>query len=194
MIEYEMVGVSKVRYACPRCREMLSSPLKDAGATDDCPTCDHPFVVPGEEDKTKYMEKRRQAKIQKTSEQEQRKSVEEQRREETKARTIEQAASKTKHQLQLDRDPLKEWWLYLVIGSILILATTGRHIFAAVVSDETFLCVLILCFFLIGLVINFLSVRQLRIEYVCAAACMNMIKNKGGLKSSFSGPPAGVFH
>jgi len=65
---------------------------------------------------------------------------------------------------------------------------------AAITTDETYLCVGIFVLFAIGIVLNFLGVRQLRVEYVCAAACMEQLRVAEGLKGVLQGLPAGVFH
>jgi hypothetical protein len=66
--------------------------------------------------------------------------------------------------------------------------------YEAVTTDSTYLCALIYGLFAVGLLINYVCVRQLRIEYVCAAVCMEKLRGKNGLSEVLSGRPAGVFH
>src|SRR5215471_16687710 len=44
-------GGYTVGYECPNCKTRLKSPLDDAGKTDTCPDCKHPFVVPGTQER-----------------------------------------------------------------------------------------------------------------------------------------------
>lgn len=46
-IKKNLFGGHTVGYDCPHCGEGLNSPLNDAGASDVCPNCRMPFVVPG---------------------------------------------------------------------------------------------------------------------------------------------------
>jgi hypothetical protein len=168
----------------------------EAGAIDSCPSCGCPFVVPGEREKAAHDEAQRRHDGARLKAAEARRDAEQARREETRARTIEKAAidAAMQKKLQLDRDPLREWWLYAIVGSILVLATTGRHLLIAVAVDSSFLTALIFALFGVGLVLNYLGVRRLRVEYVCAAACVEQLETSTGLETVLSGLPAGVFH
>jgi len=46
-IEKTFVGESIVRYACEYCKQLLESPLRDAGKTEPCPACNNRHTVPG---------------------------------------------------------------------------------------------------------------------------------------------------
>jgi hypothetical protein len=41
-----MLGAFTIQYTCPHCDSKLSSPVKDAGNTDNCPECHRVFVLP----------------------------------------------------------------------------------------------------------------------------------------------------
>lgn len=185
-----------IRYPCPYCAEALTSPIVEAGGIDSCPSCLRQFMVPGEGARIAYDANVRERAEQKVREVEAKREVGQVRREHTKARTIEKAAMEAARQkkLHLDRDPLREWWLYMLIGTVLVLVTTGRHLIIAVTSDSTLLTALIFALFGIGLALNFAGVRRLRVEYVCAAACVEQLESPSGLKNLLSGLPAGVFH
>lgn len=192
----EGIAGPSVRYQCPKCREPLVSPLGDAGAIDSCPTCGLRFVVPGEKDKSEFEQQRSRKEELKRQAAETRREVDQQRREQLTARTVELAASKAgdDKKLPLDRDPLKDWYWQFALAVVFLAFAGGSHMVAAVTTDDTYLCVVIYGLFGLGLIVNYLSVRQLRIEYVCAAACMHKLKAKNGLAEVLNGRPAGVFH
>ena len=46
-IKKKITGGYSVSYNCPHCSDALVSNLKEAGASQNCPTCQRPLVVPG---------------------------------------------------------------------------------------------------------------------------------------------------
>ena len=192
----EGIAGTVVRYPCPRCAEPLVSPIGDAGAVDNCPSCAIQFEVPGTERKIELEKRRKHVEELKQKAALTKRDVDQQRREQQTARTVELAASKAdvEKQVQLDRDPLKEWYWQFALAMILLIVAAGRHMVTAVTSDETYLCVVIYGLFIVGIVVNYLCVRQLRIEYVCAAVCMQKLRMKNGLVEVMNTRPAGVFH
>lgn len=49
-IKKKFTGGYTVNYECPSCSAGLVSPISEAGTNQQCPTCNHIFVVPGKED------------------------------------------------------------------------------------------------------------------------------------------------
>lgn len=190
------IAGATIRYPCPNCNEPLVSRIGDAGGMDTCPKCNVGIVVPGQDERLKWETQRRHKEAVKQRLDEGRREAEQQRREYDRARTVEIAASKAavEKRLQLDRDPLKEWYWQFALAVVILVVVCGRHMIAAVATDNTYLCAIICVLFLIGLVVNYLNVRQLRIEYVCAAVCVQRLQAKGGFADVLSSQPAGVFH
>lgn len=186
-----------VRYACPTCNDRLSSEVFDAGKTDVCPSCSTPFVVPGIKEKLEAEEIANLARAEELNAKHQTQTSKEARANQEKAKTIQAAAIRgdTDKRLQLDRDPMKEWWWYFFSVVVLLALAAGPHLVSAIVTDKTFLCLVICLLFIAGVVLNFRGVKQLRVEYMCAAACMNTLSSQqDGLKTVVQGLPAGVFH
>lgn len=102
--------------------------------------------------------------------------------------------AKQARNLQLDRDPLREWLVYAAVIGVLVTAAAGIHFVRAVLTDTSGLCLLIIGLFLLGIAINFRSVRSLRNEFVCAAFIMKQLQTATGLSDVISSPAAGVFH
>ena len=178
-----------VNYHCPNCNTSLTSPLSESGGMDHCPSCRCEFFVPGQAEYEKS-EKLRQEK-----EAERRKAKEERSKSATTA-VITRAArqNERKENVQLDRDPLKEWSIYAGVIFILMLLAAGRYIVSAVASDGSYLCLVILVLFVVGMAANLRGILNLRSEYVCAAACIGTLRQENGLKQINELPPAGIFH
>lgn len=180
---------SSIKYECLRCGIRLTSSLMEAGNHDRCPQCGVLLLVPGE--KEKKAEVRRQLKEQKDREEmgRQRKTA----ADEALTRKIANEAEQARD-LQLDRDPLREWLIYAGIMSALLVAAAGVHLARAIVSDRSGLCAVIIGLFILGVIVNFRCVRRLRNEFVCAAYLVKKLKTPGGFGEIVNGPPAGVFH
>ena len=178
-----------VAYACPDCGSRLTSPLKEAGGTDRCPDCTQQFVVPGEKER-RTTEKER-------IETAQRKAVERGKRNEASSRAVvNRVAEKNQKQgdLQLDRDPMFEWYIYAAILAGIFALAAGPYIVSAVATDSSYICIVILLLFFLGAFVNFWGMRGLRNEYVCAAVLMNQMNVSTGLSEICAQPAAGVFH
>ncbi len=52
-IDRPLIGKPTVHYRCPSCQVDLISPLAEAGNDDRCPHCQHAFLVPGVDEKSK---------------------------------------------------------------------------------------------------------------------------------------------
>ncbi len=182
------LGVA-VAYPCPACHQKLSSSLNDAGGTDHCPDCGTKFLVPGE--KEYRQEEARRAELQAN-----RQTMRDERTEATKKALVNRAAQKQQQtkDIQLDRDPLREWSLYAVILAALLIVFAGKYMVSALFNDSSYLTFVIFGLFLLGLAVNFRSMLRLRMEYVCAAVCMIDLKKMGGLQRVTQGPAAGVLH
>ena len=179
----------KLAYKCPACFVGLTSPLDNAGGQDHCPDCKVAFVVPGE---AEY------AAVQKSNlsrlKLEQQETID--RKSASVTATLNRAAEKGRRasKFKLDRDPLVEWILYVLAIGVILSIAAGRYFVAAVMNDDSHLVLLILTVFIIGFLTNMRGILQLRSEYVCADACIGMLKQKGGIVSLANSPPAGVFH
>ncbi|MCC7335634.1 MAG: MotA/TolQ/ExbB proton channel family protein [Pirellulaceae bacterium] len=185
-----------VRYACPNCGDRLTSELADAGLEDRCPQCACIFIVPGANEKLKAEELWRITRAEELATRRSAQELKELKQQSVKARTVQAAALKASSdkKLQLDRDPLFEWWIYAAMASLLLAVAAGPHMLAAVTTDKSYLVVVIIVLFALGVFLNFSGVRQLRVEYVCAAACVDLLQSPEGLKSVLQGMPAGIFH
>ncbi len=85
--------------------------------------------------------------------------------------------------------------VYLCFNRFAVLSfVAGPHLYQAIATDSTYLVFVIILLFIAGVMLNYLGVRQLRIEYVCAAACMDRLRTPQGFKSLLTDTPAGVFH
>jgi Zn-finger nucleic acid-binding protein len=182
------IGGDTTSYACPRCSLRLVSSINDAGGIDKCPECGFGYVVPGAEEL-----KNLEAKLE--TEGALRAKLQEQRTEASKLAVVNKVVQQNRKNvdLQLDRDPSREWLIYFAIISCLVVFAAGRYMLAAVVHDESYLCVVIFCLFLLGLLINYQGIRRLRNEYVCAAVCMLSFRRSGFDEVSV-GPAAGILH
>ena len=178
-----------VAYGCPSCGARLTSSLNDAGGTDHCPDCATGFIVPGEKEQAEFEQQRRAEMNRKATEREQ-------RTEASSKAVVNRVARQQQQQenVQLDRDPMVEWFVYAVVLLSLLAAVAGRYLVSALQTDSSYLCVMIVVLFVLGAVVNFLGMRRLRNEYVCAAVCMNNLKRENGLKNVCQGPAAGIFH
>ena len=176
-------------YGCPGCGTRLTSPLNDAGGSDACPDCSVVFIVPGEKEQANF-QKQRQAEIDRKVAQR------EQRTEASSKAVVSRVVQQQQKQenVQLDRDPMLEWFVYAAVLIGLLAVVAGRYLVSAIQTDSSYLCVMIIVLFILGSIVNFLGMRRLRNEYVCAAVCMNNLKKTDGLESVCQGPAAGVFH
>lgn len=182
------LGMS-VAYGCPHCGERLTNPGREAGGLDHCPRCRQAFIVPGANEYQQQLANETLANSV-------RKANQEELTEASKKAVINrvaEAALKAKD-VQLTRDPLKEWIVYLAIMTVLMAIAAGRYLIAAVAQDSSYLCVVIIALFFIGLFLNFSGVMRLRNEYVCAAVCMGNLYKPNGLMQVTKGPAAGVLH
>ena len=178
-----------VAYGCPNCGTRLTSPLDEAGGTDKCPDCAVGFVVPGEKEQANFQRERQVEIARKAAEREQRTEAS------SKAVVSRVAQQQQKQEnVQLDRDPMLEWFVYAVILIGLLVVVAGRYLVSAIQTDSSYLCLMIIVLFVLGAVVNFLGMRRLRNEYVCAAVCMNNLKKPRGLEQVCEGPAAGIFH
>lgn len=178
-----------VVYSCPYCGTRLVSTLNEAGGTDNCPDCAAEFIVPGEKEQKELDEQQRAEISRKAAEREQRTEAS------SKAVVSRVARQQQKQEnLQLARDPMVEWFIYAVVLLGLLAAVAGRYLVSAIQTDSSHLCLMIIVLFALGAVLNFLGMRRLRNEYVCAAVCMNNLKRENGLKDVCQGPAAGIFH
>ena len=178
-----------VAYGCPNCGSRLTSPIDEAGGNDHCPDCHLEFVVPGEKEQAAFQRERQ--------EDANRKAVErEMRTEATSKAVVNRVAEQQQKQeeLQLDRDPMLEWYIYAVVLAGLLTFAAGQYLVSAIKTDSSYLSIMIMVLFLLGAVVNFLGMRRLRNEYVCAAVCMNNLKRVDGLQDVCRGPAAGIFH
>ncbi len=178
-----------VKYDCLTCGVRLTSTLAEAGTTDHCPDCRNAIVVPGAKEKHAISKKQLLAE----------KAREEQnilKQEEAKSALSERLAREAKRQkdLQLDRDPLKEWMIYASIITLLLAVLAGVHLVRAITSDSSGLCLMIIGLFVLGIVLNFRAVRSLRNEFVCAAFLVAKLNTKKGFHEVVRSSPAGVFH
>ena len=178
-----------VAYGCPSCGVRLTSALNESGGTDHCPDCAAEFIVPGEKEQRELDEQQRAEISRKAAEREQRTEAS------SKAvvnRVVRQ--QQKQEDVQLDRDPMVEWFIYAAVLLGLLAAVAGRYLVSAIQTDSSHLCLMIIVLFVLGAVVNFLGMRRLRNEYVCAAVCMNNLKRENGLKDVCKGPAAGIFH
>ncbi|MFK7819980.1 MAG: MotA/TolQ/ExbB proton channel family protein [Planctomycetaceae bacterium] len=195
VVEEYRAAKGQVKYACPSCGDRLTSSLSQAGSQDFCPACNSAFIVPG----VKELAEQKLVRSKQLESQRKKAELAEQHRETAKAERNAKAASSIakksakKQRLQLDKDPILEWAIYAVICLGFLAFAVGPHIVKAITTDSTMLCVIILGLFGIGVVLNFISVWQLRAEYVCAAACMQKL-TANGIKKVMMGFPAGIFH
>jgi VIT1/CCC1 family predicted Fe2+/Mn2+ transporter len=151
--------------------------------------CHGEFVVPG---KSEFEESER---LRQQNDELKKKAKQERSQSATTAMITKAARqNERKEKVQLDRDPLKEWTIYAAVIFVLLLLAAGRYIVSAVASDGSYLCVVILVLFVVGIAANFRGVLSLRSEYVCAAACLGTLRQENGLLQVNELPPAGIFH
>jgi Zn-finger nucleic acid-binding protein len=190
--DYEVkksVAGTSVKYDCPGCGVRLTSNLVEAGKGDQCPDCGAVFHVPGDREKLEEAKRQLEQKKAKASEASRRKIE----AEESLTRRLAEEAKREK-ELHLDRDPLREWLLYSVIIGVLLIAAAGTHLFRAVASDRSGLCIMIFGLFGLGMTLNFRAVKNLRSEFVCAAFLVKKLKSSQGFSEIVHSNPAGVFH
>ncbi len=60
-IKKKITGGYSVKFNCPHCGASLVADLKEAGTTEQCPSCQQPFVVPGEREAAEIARKEREA-------------------------------------------------------------------------------------------------------------------------------------
>ncbi len=180
---------NSVNYGCVACGKRLTSPLNDAGGQDHCPGCGHIFIVPGEKELEREQSKQ-------ASQLAARKAENDKRTEATKKAVVTRVAQKglKNNELQLDRDPFREWLVYFFVVTVLFAFAAGRYMWSAIQTDSSYLCIVIFALFLVALVVNYRSILSLRNEYVCAAVCMINLKRPQGFQAVTEGPAAGVFH
>ncbi|TWU25077.1 hypothetical protein Pla52o_13740 [Novipirellula galeiformis] len=183
------VAGSSVKYDCLHCGVRLTSSLMEAGNYDHCPDCQTPMVVPGEKEKVVEAQKQ-------LIEQKKREAAAQRKREGANEALAQKLADEARRarDLQLDRDPLREWIIYSVVIGLLLVFAAGRHLFNAIVTDTSGLCVVIFALFIFGVVLNFRAVKGLRSEFVCAAFLVKKLKSPRGFGEIVKAPPAGVFH
>lgn len=145
--------------------------------------------MPGEKELASFEKEQQAETIRKAADREQ-------RTEASSKAVVNRVAQQQKKQenVQLDRDPMLEWIVYAVVLISLLSAVAGRYLVSAIQTDSSYLCLMIIVLFVLGAVVNFLGMRRLRNEYVCAAVCMNNLKKAGGLEKVCQGPAAGIFH
>ncbi len=188
MVKPGIAGAS-VKYDCLHCGIRLTSNLVQAGKAEHCPDCGTQLIVPGA--KEKLAEAKRQL-----AEQQLREQLNQRKKADADEALTQKLAIEAKRErdLQLDRDPLREWLIYSVIIGGLLVAAAGVHLVRAVLSDRSGLCVVIIGLFFLGLVLNFRAVKNLRNEFVCAAFLVTKLKAAGGFSDIINSQPAGVFH
>ena len=178
-----------VAYGCPNCSCRLTSPLQEAGGSDQCPDCAIHFVVPGEKEQAIAKDDR----VQKA----QRKAVEREKLADANSQAVLNRVAEQqqkKSEVQLDRDPMLEWYIYAALLLALLAFAAGRYIIAAIQTDTSYMCIVIIALFLLGGAVNFWGMRGLRNEYVCAAVLMTNLKQSENWAKICQGPAAGVFH
>ena len=178
-----------VLYECPQCGSPLTSSLDESGSQDACPDCGAVFIVPGSQARQQADIVRKNTDAIRLAEQEERLKS----RADAVVRRAARRSSRDKD-LQLDRDPLKEWCIYALVILLLLAIFGGRYMFQAVTSDSSGITIVILGIFLIGIGINLAGIVRLRNEYVCAAMCIAELKASAGLAKLVSLDPAGIFH
>ncbi|WP_218934377.1 MotA/TolQ/ExbB proton channel family protein [Rosistilla ulvae] len=161
----------------------------DAGNNDHCPDCGIALIVPGTREKLAEAqrqllagkEREKQALVKKA---------------ETQKLLTEKLAEEAKRQkdLQLDRDPLREWFIYAAVVGVLLAFAAGIHLVRAVASDSSGLCAMIFGLFFFGIALNFRAVKNLKSEFVCAAFLVKKLNAPGGFSEVVRATPAGVFH
>ncbi len=177
-----------VKYDCPGCKVRLTSPLMDAGKQDRCPDCGFALVVPATKEKLEVS----QTQLLQEQSREQLNAL---KSEEAKRALTQKLAEEAKRQqdLQLDRNPLKEWAVYASIITVLLLLFGGTHLFRAASSDSSGLCLMIFALFGLGVVLNYRAVKSLKNEFVCAAFLVEKLNSPKGLVEIVRSNPAGVF-
>lgn len=161
----------------------------EAGKPDRCPDCSAGFLVPGE--KEKHEEAKRQLEVKNARQEDASK-----RKAEAQAALSRRLADEVKREkeLQLDRDPLREWMVYVAIIGVLLVLAAGVHLVRAVTSDRSGLCIMIFGLFGLGLVQNYRAIKGLRSEFVCAAFLVKKLKTSSGFSEVVQSNAAGVFH
>ncbi len=191
VIPYEIkagIGGPSIKYGCPTCSTKLTSSLMEAGSSEFCPQCGSEFSVPGVKEKAAELHK--QQALQKAKDEQNLRKREEASRL-LAAKMADEA--KQSRDLQLDRDPLKEWAIYSLVIGVLVAGAAGIHLFRAVATDDSGLCLLIIGLFILGLILNIRAVRSLRNEFVCAAFILKKLQSTSGWVEINSAPAAGVF-
>jgi DNA-directed RNA polymerase subunit RPC12/RpoP len=180
------IGGHSTSYFCPKCKQRLVSLLNEAGGADRCPDCRFEYIVPGVKELTEVASNQESDAVRRAA-------AQQQRTEATKQAVVNKVAQQNRKNanLQLDRDPTKEWFLYFLVMTGLVALAAGKYMVAAVMHDSSHLCIVIFCLFLLGLVINFRGILRLRSEYVCAAVCMLSLRDSGLAKVT-TGPAAGI--
>ncbi len=142
----------------------------------------------GEKEKAEAAAEREEDERIKREAAENKKLVHQAMKEEQLKATLAKAASKAvkEKRIHLDRDPLREWLIYACLAAVMVAVIGNKHLIYAVTTDSTYLCVANYVLFLVGLVFNFLGVRSLRVEYVCAAACVDRLKTQNGFKETLT--------
>lgn len=190
--EYEVkpgVTGSSVKYDCARCGVRLTASLMEAGNLDRCPECGMDLIVPGEQEKQEEAERQ-------LAEQKRREAMSQRRKAEADEALTKKLAGESQRarDLQLDRDPLREWLIYAGIIGTLLAVAAGLHLARAVASDRSGLCIVIIGLFVLGVAVNFRCIKSLRNEFVCAAFLVRKLKAQGGFSEIVNSAPAGVFH
>jgi Zn-finger nucleic acid-binding protein len=189
------LGVN-VKYDCPGCTVRLTSGLFEAGSSDSCPDCGTQFVVPGEKEKLEDAQQLLDSSKERAAEAAQREAEAARRKAELQQNLTRKLAEEARRaeRLQLDRDPLREWYVYVILMGVLMLAAAGNHLVRAITTDDSGLCLLIIGLFAFGFVLNLQAVKSLRSEFVCAAFLVKKMLSSGGFSEVIQSKPAGVFH
>ena len=148
-VRKSLSGDMVVKYRCPRCNANLTSPLEEAGQSDECPECQISFTVPGQSERQKWA-------AQAAAKLEEKKARDRERREEARRWEAEHLAAANLRRNSEQRrtsSPGNRYGaletlaaLYQICGYILIVLAIGGlfALFAGLASDSEYKWSLIL--------------------------------------------------